>query len=124
MRIEILHLQNTDAELDVRMMISPHREDAIRLLRSNKYERVAVIETENWNEVGFDGDRRHLDSAWEATQNGVFTEGPWMTHECVEEQRVEWARSSMVGDIFVAGDMPFLVKGQGFECLVPGRDPV
>lgn len=123
MRIEILHLQNTDSELDIRMLLSPEREEAIRLLRSGKYERVAVIDTEVARDQYLMGDSLHLDIAWQATNN-IDPAVPWYTQPCVEERLRPWARSSMVGDIFVAGDIPYLVKGMGFECLVPERELV
>lgn len=124
MRIEILHLQNTDSDLDIRMLMAPTREKAVELLRAGKYQRVGVIETDSVHAlVAADCEAAsHLETAWTASQNR--DEGPWLAAPYTEEPCAAWSRSSMVGDILVAGDMPFLVKASGFECLVPGRDPI
>ena len=140
MRIEILHLKHEALEASPMMMLSPTRDEAVALLRASMYERVAVVDTMAYASQGWAEDEMpalrtpeddnafvaelyggHLDVAWEASQNVA---GPWVMSDVVEEQKYGTARSSMVGDLFVAGDMPFLVKGSGFECLVPGRDPV
>jgi hypothetical protein len=116
MRIEILHLQATDTGTDVSMLVTPTIEECIRLLKLGFYERIAVVDTEDEEHDS------HLGFAWHVTQNLT---GPWVMGDYIEENdcAIE-RRSSMVGDLFVAGDMPFLVAATGFECLVPGHDPI
>ena len=116
MRIEILHLQGEEGAVD--MMISPTREKAVRALRESRYERVAVVDTDKAREQYLCGEVSNLDVAWVASNN--IDVPPWYTQPCIEELKHKWARSSMVGDIFMAGDLPFVVDRVGFIPLVEG----